>query len=307
MSFIKAARSYAQKNENLFVIKLLRLLFVLLKRRELEISILSITSTFPEFVPYSAGSYSQRAKCTIEGIKSIFPVLLNFQSEINPRLRLSTSSPIKLLNWDKLKPNQEEKQLADLFCSFGSDKSISHNYHVLYANLFNDRFAVNNVLEIGIGSKSSSILSNMGRNGMPGASLRAFSKFFPNAMIIGLDYDRSILFTSERIRTYFVNQLNPATFDEIEELKQASFDLIVDDGLHLPTANLITMQKLLRKLRPGGWFVVEDIGYAAVDIWRFVMGQLPLDYSASLIETKSALVFVVNRQLDKGGLSETAN
>ncbi len=296
MNILETARSYAKKNERFMFIKFLRVFFGLLKRRELEVSIVSITSTFPEFVPYSAGSYAQRARCTVDGIKSIFPALLDFTNSVNSIPKMSTCSYIQVLKREKVSMDKEVKLLGDLFRSFGSDKSTLHDYHTLYANLFDDRFAVKAVLEIGLGSNNSKVLSNMGRKGTPGASVRAFSSFFPNSTTIGLDYDRSILFSNDRIKTYFVNQLDPTTFDDVEEIQQTFFDLIIDDGLHLPTANLISMFKLLKQLRPGGWFIVEDIGYAAADIWRFVMTLFPSTYSVNLIETKSALVLAVNRK-----------
>jgi hypothetical protein len=296
MTIKNIARSYASKNKKSLLVRLIRVFFGLLKRRDLEISLLCVTDTFPEFVPYSAGSYANRARCTVEGIKSIFPVLLDFTTEINSEGGTSHPPILKLGKRSKMEPSPEARQLDDLFRTFGSDKSILHDYHLMYGNLFDDRYAVRNVLEIGIGTNSTGVLSNMGRHGTPGASLRAFSRFFPHSMLIGLDVDRSILFNCERIRTYFVDQLDPSTFDSIEELEGALFDLIIDDGLHLPTANLISMQKLLRKLRPGGWFVVEDIGYAAVDIWRFIISLFPPKYQASLVETQSALVLTINRK-----------
>jgi hypothetical protein len=48
----------------------------------------------------------------------------------------------------------------------------------------------------------------MGRTGTPGASLRAWRDYFPNAEIYGADIDREILFEEERISAFYVNQLS---------------------------------------------------------------------------------------------------
>ena len=77
---------------------------------------------------------------------------------------------------------------------------------------------------MGIGSLRAEIPSNMLFGGayQPGASLRGWRDFFPNAQILGLDVDASILFEEERIRTRACNTLStrqvssvvpiPATF-----------------------------------------------------------------------------------------------
>jgi hypothetical protein len=41
---------------------------------------------------------------------------------------------------------------------------------------------------------------------MPGASLRVWRDFFPNAQVIGIDIDEKTMFKDERINTYVVDQ-----------------------------------------------------------------------------------------------------
>ena len=48
----------------------------------------------------------------------------------------------------------------------------------------------------------------MTKYGKPGASLRVFRDYFLNAKIYGADIDKNILFTSDRIFTYYVDQLD---------------------------------------------------------------------------------------------------
>ena len=57
----------------------------------------------------------------------------------------------------------------------------------------------------------------MGINGKPGASLYGWSDFFPNSKIFGADIDINILFRTERIKTYYCDQLNPNDINDVLE------------------------------------------------------------------------------------------
>ena len=50
--------------------------------------------------------------------------------------------------------------------------------------------------------------------------------------------DRRILFHEDRISTFWVDQTDPNSLDALAaQLGDIKFDLIIDDGLHLPHAN----------------------------------------------------------------------
>ena len=51
----------------------------------------------------------------------------------------------------------------------------------------------------------------MTANGKPGASLRVWRDFFPNAKIYGGDIDKETLFIEDRISTYYVDQFENST------------------------------------------------------------------------------------------------
>jgi len=104
----------------------------------------------------------------------------------------------------------------------------------LYHGLWNlKRDNILKVFECGIGTYSVDIPSNMGTNGMPGASLYAWRDYFPNAQIYGADIDRKILFTADRIKTFWVDQLSKESITSLwAEVGETDFDIILDDGLH---------------------------------------------------------------------------
>ena len=62
-----------------------------------------------------------------------------------------------------------------------------------------------------IGTNDLNIKSNMTENAKPGASLRVWRDYFVNANIFGGDIDEKVLFEEDRIRTFFVDQLNDSS------------------------------------------------------------------------------------------------
>ena len=144
----------------------------------------------------------------------------------------------------------------------GSDKALGwHTYTPFYALLVATlEQAPRHVLEIGIGTNYEDVPSCMGRNGSPGASLRAWRDFLPKAQIFGADIDRRVLFEEDRIKTCFVDQLDRSSLARMwEMLPQEQFDLIIDDGLHTIDAAENTLELSLGHLDLKGFYIVEDV------------------------------------------------
>ena len=146
--------------------------------------------------------------------------------------------------------------------SFGSDKGL-HCYTPLYSALFKERCDKPlRVLELGLGTNNSDMLSNMGVFGAPGASLRGWRQLFPHALVYGADIDRRILFEEVRIKTFYCDQLDPSSIRELwshPELRDG-MDIIIEDGLHTFEANISFLEGSLDHLRPGGIYITEDVG-----------------------------------------------
>lgn len=136
-----------------------------------------------------------------------------------------------------------------------------HTFTDYYEQLFYGKeLEVRHVLEIGIGTDNLDITSNMGPLAKPGASLRMWRDFFPNAIIYGADIDPNVLFSEERIKTYKLDQTN---VDDIKEfysnLQDIKFDLIVDDGLHRFNAGTTLFLNSITQLSNTGTYVIEDV------------------------------------------------
>ena len=160
--------------------------------------------------------------------------------------------------------SNSNSKLTELMNYYGSDKggkNNHHNYADFYSEIFfHRRNEIRNFLEIGLGTNNVNLPSNMGIDGVPLASLRAWRDYFKNAQVYGADIDKSILKNEERIKTFFVDQTNPESikklFNSIGELK---FDIILEDGLHEYNANICFFENSIDYLKNNGIYIIEDV------------------------------------------------
>ena len=245
------------------------------------------------FVPESAGESNALLALTLQAVGQTFPLLSHLLGVVG-RTKLS---PVPI---EQLFTDAEGQAAADvlklLFTKFGSDKSTGHNYHHLYGEILKNKDDISCVLEIGVGTNNLDIVSNMGTRGVPGASLRAFREYLPNATIFGADLDKRILFQDDRIQTYFVDQTDLTSLESLGKNIPDFIDLIIDDGLHSPNANLAVLAFSLKKLKNHGWLVIEDIPERAVPLWEVVAALLPDTFASKLLRDEASLVFAVQRQ-----------
>jgi hypothetical protein len=135
----------------------------------------------------------------------------------------------------------------------------------------------------------------MGPHGNVGASLRAFREFCKNAHIYGADVDKRVLFEEDRITTFFLDQTDLLTFKALPNSLPDDIDLFIDDGLHSPHANILSLQFGLERIRVGGWVVIEDIANSAAPVWHVVAGLLPTRFKPYLIQTEYGILFAVHK------------
>ena len=253
---------------------------------------LNLLQTFPLFGPYSSGKYKEKSYLTIQTINQIIPFLSSLGASVGRRQ--VTITPITDFPTSS-EDTQASAELKFFFDRHGSDKANLHNYHHFYGPILKNREGILGVFEIGMGTNNTDVVSNMGTQGKPGASLRAFRDFLPNAKIYGADLDTRILFEEERIKTFFVDQTDPASFTKLKQSIPSDLDLVIDDGLHAPNANIATLNFALTKIKIGGWVVVEDIVNDAIPVWEVVSALLPDNFQPYLFKTKYNMFFAVKR------------
>lgn len=175
--------------------------------------------------------------------------------------------------------------LCGIMNQCGSDKASAHNYTTLYSKLFAPYIDLEcNVFELGLGTNYLDMPSNMGIQGIPGASLFGWATYFPKAHIYGADIDKRILFSTSRIETYYCDETSAESVQKMynaEGLRDIVFDIIVEDGLHSFSASYNFLVNSLSKLREGGLFIIEDLSDQSVDLFEQEMPYLKKDYNLS--------------------------
>lgn len=147
-------------------------------------------------------------------------------------------------------------------CGGLAGRDYVHNYAPFYDFLFAPkRLRVKNLLECGIGSVRDidGAMQWASDKYKPGASLRMWRDYFPNAEIVGLDYDEKSLFCEDRISAYLVDQTNPESIGEFKDKCDRVFDIIIDDGLHTPFAGITLFNNMIDRLEKDGVYVIEDL------------------------------------------------
>ena len=254
---------------------------------------ISLLTTFETYAPNSIGKPRVKSELTKNTINGIFKSinLLN-QDLFDTKLAVLKVEDLNLKEDEKI----SIKKLEILLNKYGSDKANKHKYHIIYGKLLTPQEKVSDILEIGLGTNNKNMVSNMGMEGKPGASLRAFRDFCPNAEIIGADIDKRILFNENRINTFHVDQTCNRSLNNLKNKLNNKFDLIIDDGLHSPDANINTLRTATKLIKKGGYIVIEDINLKALDIWVTISSILPTNmFKAQIIEAKGALLFLVQR------------
>ena len=182
------------------------------------------------------------------------------------------------------KTNQKLKDLMDFYGSDKGGKNNHHNYTHFYSQIFyNKKEKIKNFLEIGLGTNNTEVPSNMGEQGKPLASLRAWRDYFINANIYGADIDKGILKNEERIKTFFVDQTKPETIIKMfKDIGNAKFDVILEDGLHEFNANICFFENSINFLAKDGIYIIEDVYYK--DQERFIKYFEKSKYNFSIID-----------------------
>jgi hypothetical protein len=194
---------------------------------------------------------------------------------------------------EKYSNDIDYQNLEFLFNKYGSDKAKS-DLSYIYFEVFKI-FKIKSLLEIDLGSNNLDVRSNMGKGGKPGASLRTFRDYL-KIHIYGADVDRRILFKEDNISTFYIDQLN---VNSIKDLKKniPKLDLIIDDGLHQPDANLNVVIELMDHLNPGGILIIEDIELIFNEVFDLTKNifQKIYNFKTSLIKMNNTYCFLVQK------------
>jgi len=101
-----------------------------------------------------------------------------------------------------------------------------------------------------------------------GASMKTWSEYFTKGRIIGIDCCTDWLpDPGEDITILECNVNNGSRLAECcEEIESA--DIVIDDGSHIAVEQLDAFRKLWEIVKPGGWYVVEDLFALYDEVWN---------------------------------------
>jgi hypothetical protein len=163
-------------------------------------------------------------------------------------------------------------------------------YEILFLPI---KYTAKNIFEVGIGTNYTDVPSSMGELGVPGASLRMWKEYFPKANIYGADIDERILFEEDRIKTFYVDQLDPEVIAKMWSLMPQSFDLIIDDGLHRPDANITMLENSFHKLNKNGMYIIEDVSrYYFPELTKMLLDREIKFYQFSVDGDSSSFILI---------------
>jgi hypothetical protein len=171
--------------------------------------------------------------------------------------------------------------LAELGRKYGTDK-VGHGYLTYFDFFFAPfRHQSFDLLEIGVHQ---------------GASIGMWHEYFPSARIVGVDI-KSITLEDDLPRYVFVqgSQADPALLNTLAQ--EYRFRLIIDDGSHIWSHQILTFQTLFPHLESGGIYVCEDIHTS--------YGEAAERYSRGAPESPAAYFFRIAQSLVAGKAQES--
>ena len=187
---------------------------------------------------------------------------------------------------DSILDNSLYERMANSFNQSGSDKESDHSYVNAYIYLFN-KYNISidsdiNFLEIGIANRTPEF-----------SSLHAWADIFSNAKIYGLDIDAGKMINDNpRISTYVANQSSIIDLSRFrQDSEYVKFDVILDDGSHVFSDAAFSFEYLLKSLKSGGLYMIEDVSKRSpsweqtVEEWEIYL-SLNNDVEFEIIDTK---------------------
>jgi len=151
-------------------------------------------------------------------------------------------------------------ELCKLASKWTTDKALF--YTPFYHELLKDRRNIKKVLEFGIGYPEimHGSVARLGLTGyITGASLFMWQEYFPEAQIFALDNRPETFINEGRIQSFYCDQGNEDSFNAATNITGGGFDLIIDDGSHIPEHQILSTKMLVPLLNEGGIYVAEDV------------------------------------------------
>lgn len=128
---------------------------------------------------------------------------------------------------------------------------------------------------------------------LTGESLRVWKEFFPTTAIFGIDIDPNSLEGNQDLDIFIGDQVDKDFLNKV--ITETGIpDIVIDDGGHCRSQQIITFSHLFPKLNSGGIYVIEDIETCFLEQYN--------DSKISTIQMLTNLVYPTNFDGNTEGL-----
>ena len=187
------------------------------------------------------------------------------------------------------KEEMEKFQQDFIMQESNSDKIAHHGYHRFYPwFLAHLRGQDINLLEIGIDKTES---------------LKLWKAYFRKVNLHGIDIDGKD-FDGTEVTLHKVDQSNAVELESFADSVGITFDVILDDGSHVPEHQMLTINKLWNLVKPGGIYIIEDI---ETSYWKKsgIYGYYFNAKKNGIMHNLYDLVDVINSEFSKKNIQKT--
>ena len=147
----------------------------------------------------------------------------------------------------KMQEALPDYSLDELAADLSTDKGLRHGFLAFYDTQFGPlRHSAKVFIEIGIGEVAGSI--------------HLWPRYFPNAMVYGVDAVKLPWPGNPRTQYFQFHQTDAEAWETaFKDIIKAKADIIVDDASHRMADQQRTLELLLPHVRKGGLYVIEDL------------------------------------------------
>lgn len=160
------------------------------------------------------------------------------------------------------------------------DRATWRGYDRVYSHYLKHlRHEPINIMEVGLES---------------GYGALAWARYFHNSNVYGMDINKEWLSTYEDIkdkypqvkdRLHFRCPASSLHHSSWSEFNDDFFDIIIDDGDHRFPSMYSTFYNSIKKLKPGGWYFIEDIHlYLEIQVQEYlkILEPIVTEYNATI-------------------------
>jgi hypothetical protein len=170
----------------------------------------------------------------------------------------------------------------------GNKHAYTCVYDLLFAGMRNSPI---DLLEIGLNLGGPEHGFDADRVALDVPSVKLWHGYFPNAHVHGVDISDFSAYTDENFTFHRADCGDPDALDRVARLAPRC-DVVIDDGSHASYHQQLTMLKLFPLVKPGGFYIIEDLD------WQ------PLSYERALPRVPKTR-YLLHHFVKNGRLSDT--